>query len=111
MPKPRAKGKKPKSMGAHWSTVTTVLGEGGGTAIQEDPAIAGKLDTLKRRWQSDVPEREWSVVTAEREVVYIARYPEGMVLRAGPQGASVTFLTNEMTFGLWQELNRKLSPT
>lgn len=74
-------------------------------ALRKDPALAGKLDALRTRWKNDTPDREWSALTDGGETVYVARYPEGVVLRLGPShDGPVTFLTNEMAFEMWQEL-------
>lgn len=69
-----------------------------------------KLETLRQKWFAKDPEiypdEEFSVVLHSGELVYVGRYPEGIVLRLNDKEDQVTFLTAEMAV----ELGLKLAP-
>lgn len=71
--------------------------------------MEARLETLRVKWYAKDPEiypdEEFSVMLHSGELVYVGRYPEGVVLRLNDKEAQVTFLTTEMA----AELSLKLA--
>jgi len=93
----------------NWALVQTI----GGKAKAEkkwEPDVDEKLEELKRKWYADEPPiypiEELSVMAPE-DVLYVAHYEEGIVLRLNDDPKQVTFLTNEMADELARKMLRK----
>ncbi len=60
---------------------------------------------LQMRWKNDPPDAEWSSGLPDgTEIVYVAGYPEGVVIRVG--GEKVAFLTPGQASRMGQRLIR-----
>ena len=99
----------PRTPRANWGIVHTVNGESNFEAKWES-GMDEKLEELKRKWYSDEPPiypiEELSVMAPE-DVLYVAHYEEGIVLRLNDDPRQVTFLTNEMAAELAEKLQKK----
>lgn len=92
---------------ANWGVVLTSNKESHFEKRLEN-GMEAKLETLKKKWFSKEPEihpdDEFSVMLHSGELVYVGRYPEGVVLRLNDKEDQVTFLTAEMAAELGAKL-------
>ena len=93
----------------NWAIVRTLDGKSKAEKKWE-PGMDEKLSELKRKWYSDespvYPMQELSVMAPE-DVLYIAHYEEGIVLRLNDDPEQVTFLTHEMADELARKIQKK----
>jgi hypothetical protein len=93
----------------NWAMVRTLGGKSKSEKRWESE-MDEKLAELKRKWYSDEPPiypiEELSVMVPD-DVLYIAHYEEGIVLRLNDDPGQVTFLTNDMANELAQKIQKK----
>jgi len=95
-------GQKP----GNWGIAITREGKSLAAAKYEEGAKE-KLETLKRKWESDVPNIEYSLMIKTGELAYVGRYEEGVVIRINGK-EEATFLTTQMAAELGQALTTRL---
>lgn len=96
-------GQKP----GNWGIAITKEGKSLAAARYEEGAKE-RLEALKRKWGTQTPAIEYSIMIKTGELVYVGRYEEGVVLRVSGNEEHVTFLTTDMAAELGQALTTKL---
>jgi hypothetical protein len=71
-----------------------------------EPGMEEKIEALKKNWESRTPDSEESIVISAGTLVYVGRYPQGVVLKLNDDPEHVTFLTTEMAVKLSQVLGQ-----
>lgn len=65
-----------------------------------EPGMEEKLLALKKNWASRTPDKEFSLTLGSGTLVYVGRYPQGIVLKLNDNPEQVTYLTNAMAVQL-----------
>lgn len=93
----------PDKEGPNWSMVVTPLGTEPLDHPRSDKKMDSRLEVLKQKWANRNPDVAVSVVNRDGDLVCMARYFEGVVIRINGNDDQVTFLTTEMAkqFGQW----------
>jgi hypothetical protein len=92
----------------NWGIVLT-KGEDEAHLVQErfEAGMEERLKVLKDKWYStgpgNYPDLHVSIMAPD-ELVFVGRYPEGIVLRLNDDKDQITFLTNEMAAVLAKKL-------
>ena len=92
---------------SNWATVKTA---GSSPPVDEahlEPEMEPRLKVLKARWAFEPPDEELSIVVADGELVYVARYAEGIVLRVNDKRKHITFLTHAMAAAVGEAMSQK----
>jgi len=72
-----------------------------------EPGMEEKLEILKKNWASRTPDSEESIVLSSGTVVYVGRYPQGVVLKLNDDPEHIAYLTTEMAQKLGSALTRE----
>jgi hypothetical protein len=80
---------------ANWGIAATDE-TGSKTARFVEPGMEEKLEMLRKNWASRTPDKEFSLTLGTGTLVYVGRYPQGVVLKLNDNADQVTYITNEM---------------
>lgn len=91
----------------NWAIISTLKGSPANVEEHLDEAMDANLENLKKKWGSEDPDVQYSVVNGDGDRIYAGRYPEGVVVRLHGEDGPVTFLTNRMVDEFILKVSRK----
>lgn len=100
----KGEGEEPKMNGKKetnerkpdWATIVTEGTKDPHAEFHREDDLCKKLATVQFSWESTPPTKEFSIMRGDGELVYVASYPEGLVLRLNDDNNQRVFLTYAM---------------